>query len=224
MRLLLAEDDLDLAEALSVFFEKNMFSVDTVHDGMAALDFATLGVYDALILDVMMPKMDGISLLKMLRQNAITTPVMMLTAKAEKNDRVVGFDAGADDYLPKPFSPDELLSRVRAMLRRKGEYQAPVLSYADLELDCTAGILRCAGKEERLSNREFQMLELFMRQPSQTFSAERIMERIWGFDSESEINVVWVHLSNLRKKLYSLHSRVKIRVNRGIGYFLEAQV
>ena len=223
MRLLIAEDEQDLAEALTVFFEKNQFSVDTVNDGFAAYEYASAGQYDAIILDVMMPKMNGVEVLERLREENVKTPVMMLTAKGEKDDRITGFNAGADDYLPKPFEPDELICRVRAMLHRGGDYKATVLSYGDLSLDCGTGFLASRGKTIRLSGREFQLMELFLRSPRIVFSADRLMERIWGWDSEAEINVVWVHISNLRKKLKSIGSRVTIRANRGLGYLLEEE-
>ena len=221
MRLLIAEDELDLAEALTVFFEKNHFTVDAVHNGLDACEYAAAGGYDAIILDIMMPKLDGIQVLERLRAEGIGTPVMMLTAKGQKNDRITGFNAGADDYLPKPFDPDELLSRVRAMLRRGETYRPTVLVYGDLTLDPGSGLLTCGDKSLRLSGREFQVLELFMRSPRQVFSAERIMELVWGWDNEAEINVVWVNISNLRKKLRSIGSRVSLRANRGLGYLLE---
>ena len=221
MRLLIAEDELDLAEALTVFFEKNHFSVDAVHDGADAYDYAVFGGYDAVILDVMMPKMNGIQVLERLREEGVKTPIMMLTAKGEKNDRITGFNAGADDYLPKPFDPDELLSRVRAMLRRSEAYQPTVLACGDLTLDPTTGLLRCGGQSLRLSGRELQVMELFMRAPRQVFSADRIMERVWGWDNDAEINVVWVNISNLRKKLKAIGSHVSLRANRGLGYVLE---
>ena len=223
MRLLIAEDEQDLAEALTVFFEKNQFSVDTVNDGFAAYEYASAGQYDAIILDVMMPKMNGVEVLERLREEGVKTPVMMLTAKGEKDDRITGFNAGADDYLPKPFEPDELICRVRAMLRRGGDYKATVLSYGDLSLDCGTGFLASHGKTIRLSGREFQLMELFLRSPRIVFSADRLMERIWGWDSDAEINVVWVHISNLRKKLKSIGSRITIRANRGLGYLLEEE-
>lgn len=220
MRLLIAEDELDLAEALTAFFEKNQYTVDAVHDGMTAYDYASTNEYDAVILDILMPKMDGIQVLKRLRDAGISVPIMMLTAKAEKDDRIVGFDAGADDYLPKPFSPDELLARVRAMLRRKGDYKPTVLQFGGLSMDCAAGTLQCGDRTEWLSGREYQVMELFMRSPKVIISAERIMERVWGWDSEAEVNVVWVHISNLRKKLKAIGSSVTIRASRGLGYAL----
>ena len=220
MRLLIAEDELDLAEALTAFFEKNQYTVDAVHDGEAAYDYASTNEYDAVILDILMPKMDGIQVLKRLRDAGISTPIMMLTAKAEKDDRIAGFDAGADDYLPKPFSPDELLARVRAMLRRKGDYKPTVLLFGDLSMDCAAGTIQCGDRIERLSGREYQIMEMFMRSPRIIISAERIMERVWGWNSEAEVNVVWVHISNLRKKLKAVGSSVTIRASRGLGYAL----
>lgn len=223
MRLLIAEDEQDLAEALGIFFEKNQFTVDVVYDGQSAYDYALTGNYDAIILDVMMPKMNGIDVLQRIRENGIQIPVMMLTAKAEKDDRITGFNSGADDYLPKPFEPDELICRVRAMLRRGGEYHATVLSFGDVQLDCGSNQLICGEKSVSLSSREFQVMELFLRNPQVVFSADRIMERVWGWDSDAEINVVWVHISNLRKKLKSIGSKVNIRANRGLGYLLEAE-
>ena len=221
MRLLIAEDELDLAEALTVFFEKNHFSVDAVHNGFDAYEYAASGGYDGVILDVMMPKMNGIQVLERLRAEGCRTPIIMLTAKGQKDDRITGFNAGADDYLPKPFDPDELLSRVRAMLRRSEAYQPSVLAWGDVTLDPGTGLLACGGQSVRLGGREFQVMELFLRNPRQVFSAERIMERIWGWDNEAEINVVWVNISNLRKKLKAIGSRVTLKVNRGLGYALE---
>lgn len=224
MRLLIAEDDVDLSEALTAFLEKSQYAVDAVHDGSTALDYAASGEYDAIILDIMMPKMDGLQVLGRLREQGMAVPVMLLTAKGEKDDRVTGFNAGADDYLTKPFAPDELLARVRAMLRRAGDYKPDLLRFGDLELDCGSSTLICAGRAERLSGREFQIMELFMRSPRVILSAERIMERVWGWETQAEINVVWVHISNLRKKLSSTGSSVTIRASRGLGYSLEDAV
>lgn len=223
MKLLIAEDELDLAEALTVFFEKNHFTVDAVHNGFDAYEYAVTGEYDVVILDVMMPKMDGIAVLERLRAEGVKTPIMMLTAKGQKNDRITGFNAGADDYLPKPFDPDELLSRVRAILRRSEAYQPTELSYGDIVLSPSTGELCCGKHSVRLSRREFQVMELFMRAPRRVFSAERIMEKVWGWDNEAEINVVWVNVSNLRKKLKSIGSCVTLKANRGLGYALEEE-
>lgn len=224
MRLLVAEDEPDLAEALSVFFEKNHFLCDTVSNGTDALSYALSGGYDALILDIMMPGMNGIEVVKQLRSRNVSVPVMMLTAKGETEDRITGFDAGADDYLPKPFDPTELLSRVRAMLRRSDHYQPTLLSFGDLSLDPSTGILSCGEESLRLSGREFQLMELFLRSPRQLFSADHLMELVWGWNHEAEISVVWVNISNLRKKLKALHSTVTLQANRGLGYILEDTV
>ena len=221
MKLLIAEDEQDLAEALTAFFEKNQFTVDAVPDGQEAYTYASSGGYDAVILDVMMPKLNGVEVLRRLRAEGFSAPVMMLTAKAEKDDRVEGFDAGADDYLPKPFAPDELLSRVRALLRRAGAYTPTVLRFGGLTLDCSAGLLSCGTESVRLSGREFQVMELLMRSPRQLFSADKIMERVWGWDSDAEINVVWVNISNLRKKMKAIGSSASVRAVRGMGYLLE---
>lgn len=222
MRLLIAEDEADLAEALGAFFEKNHFSVDIVHDGRAACDYAEAGAYDAMVLDVMMPYMDGFAVLRTLRERGDKTPILLLTARGETRDRVTGLDLGADDYLPKPFDPDELLARVRALLRRSDTYRPSVLSFGDLSLDPATGELSCGTKRVRLSGREFQLMELFLRSPGMLFSAERLMEKIWGWDSEAEISVVWVNISNLRKKLKAIGSGVQISASRGLGYLLEA--
>ncbi len=221
MRLLIAEDELDLAEALTVFFQKNHFSVDAVNDGADAYEYASSGEYDAIILDVMMPKMNGIDVLRRLRAEGIKTPVMMLTAKGMKDDRITGFNAGADDYLPKPFEPDELICRVRAMLRRSDNYRPSALEFGDVTLDPSTGLLACSGRSVRLSGREYQVMELFMRSPNIVFSADKIMERVWGWDSDAEINVIWMHISNLRKKLRSIGSKITIGAVRGRGYALE---
>ena len=221
MRLLIAEDEADLAEALTVFFERNQFTVDTVHDGLAACEYAAAAQYDAIILDVMMPKMDGIAVLQHLRRQGIKTPVMMLTAKAEKNDRITGFDSGADDYLPKPFEPDELISRVRAMLRRREDYRPTVLTFGNVTLNTATGVLSHGKDSVRLSGREFQMMELLLSNRKQLISSERFMEKIWGYDSETERNVVWVYISYLRRKLTALHADIKIKAVRNVGYTLE---
>ena len=222
MKLLIAEDEKDLAEALSVFFERNQFTVDTVHDGRDAYDYACAGDYDAIILDVMMPKMTGIEVVRRLREEGSKAPIMMLTAKAQKQDRIEGFDSGADDYLPKPFDTDELLARVRALLRRSGgDFRPDILTFSNTTLDTSSGILSAGGGSVRLSGFEFQILEMFMRSPGVSFSADRIMEHIWGWNNDAEVSVIWVHLSNLRKKLASVGAGFSIKSVRGIGYVLE---
>lgn len=178
MRLLIAEDELDLAEALTVFFEKNHFSVDAVHNGFDAYEYAASGGYDGVILDVMMPKMNGIQVLERLRAEGCRTPIMMLTAKGQKDDRITGFNAGADDYLPKPFDPDELLSRVRAMLRRSEAYQPSVLAWGDVTLDPGTGLLACGGQSVRLGGREFQVLEMEVGQQKWIDKAQAQTEKL----------------------------------------------
>ena len=165
MRLLIAEDEVDLAEALTAFFEKNQFAVDSVHNGFDAYEYGSSGEYDAIILDVMMPKMNGVEVLQKLRAEGIKTPIMMLTAKAETDDRITGFNAGADDYLPKPFEPDELIARVRAMLRRSEDYHPTLLTWGDITLNPDTGVLSCGRESVRLSGREFQVMELFCARP-----------------------------------------------------------
>ncbi len=220
MRLLVAEDERDLAEVIGVYLERHNFAVDVVNDGAAALAHGETGVYDAIILDILMPKMDGIEVLRHLRAEGIATPIMLLTAKGQKADRIAGFDAGADDYLPKPFAPDELLARVRALLRRRGSYQAQVLTFGDLSLDTGTSTLSAPAGAVELPRREFQILEFLMANPARAFSAEEILERIWGWDAEAEVSVVWVHISNLRKRLVALGSHVGIKASRGLGYRL----
>lgn len=223
MKLLLAEDERDLADALTVLLERNKYTVDTVYNGRDAYEYASTGEYDGVILDIMMPQLTGLQVVTRLREDGVTTPVMLLTAKGQKDDRITGFDAGADDYLPKPFATDELLARIRALLRRSGDYKSTVLSVGTLSLDCGSGVLSDTGGSARLSGGEFQIMELFMRSPSMIISADRIIERVWGWESDTEVCSVWVHISNLRKKLRSIGSAVEISAVRGMGYVLEAK-
>ena len=223
MKLLIAEDERDLADALTVLPERNKYAVDTVYNGRDAYEYARTGEYDGVILDVMMPQLTGLQVVTRLREDGVTTPVMLLTAKGQKDDRITGFDAGADDYLPKPFATDELLARIRALLRRSGDYKSTVLALGTLSLDCGSGVLSDTGGSARLSGREFQIMELFMRSPSMIISADRIIERVWGWESDTEVCSVWVHISNLRKKLRSIDSAVEINAVRGMGYVLEAK-
>ncbi len=223
MKLLIAEDERDLADALTVLLERNKYTVDTVYNGRDAYEYARTEEYDGVILDIMMPQLSGLQVVTRLREDGVPTPVMLLTAKGQKDDRIAGFDAGADDYLPKPFATDELLARIRALLRRSGDYKSTVLSVGTLSLDCGSGVLTDTGGSVRLSGREFQIMELFMRSPSMIISADRIMERVWGWESETEICSVWVHISNLRKKLRSIDSAAEINAVRGMGYVLEAR-
>ena len=273
MRLLLAEDEEDLNRALVAVLKHNNYSVDAVYDGAETLDYIeNSDNYDGVILDIMMPKMDGITVLKTIRSHGNSVPVLMLTAKAEIDDRVEGLDSGADDYLTKPFSMKELLARIRAMTRRKADTTDSVLTFGDITLDRSTYMLtgpasiKNAGSIEnnalhtdannedngnltgkikgdntsdglesgnqnagnpsigtqnvgiRLANKEYQMLEMLMTNPGQIISADQFMDRIWGYDSEAEQNVVWVYISYLRKKLASVGSAAQIKATRGVGY------
>lgn len=221
MRLLLAEDERELSAALVSILKHNQYSVDAVYDGQTALDYLAGENYDGVILDIMMPKKDGIAVLKELRRQGNQVPVLILTAKAEIDDRVLGLDSGADDYLTKPFAMKELLARIRAMTRRQVAAADTSLAAGNLVLDRAAYTL-CAGNESvRLGNKEYQMMEMFMANFGQIIPAERFMEKIWGYDTETEINVVWVYISNLRKRLASLGADVTIRAVRNAGYTLE---
>ena len=221
MRILIAEDDADIARALTALFEHNNYTVDAVANGNDAFDYAVSGNYDGIILDIMMPGMDGLEVLKHLRADAVNTPVLLLTAKGEVEDRVDGLDAGADDYLPKPFAANELLARVRAMLRRKDAYQGELLEFAGLRLDLSSYELSFGQTSIRLVSREFQMLQLLMQSSGAIISTDQFIEKIWGWDSEVEVSIVWVYISNLRKKFDRLKAPVNIKAVRGVGYCLE---
>ncbi len=223
MRLLLAEDEKELANALSVILQHNQYSVDVVHNGRDALDYLETDLYDAAVLDIMMPVMDGISVVKTLRKQGNSVPVLLLTAKSEIDDRVTGLDAGADDYLTKPFAAKELLARIRAITRRGQDTTDTTLSFQNITLDRSTFILSSPTGEFRLGNKEFQLLEMLMVRPGQIIPTERFMEKIWGYDSDAELNVVWVYLSYLRKKLTALGAKVQIKAARNLGYSLEAQ-
>lgn len=220
MRILLAEDERSLARALVKILENNNYTAEAVYNGQDALDYLESGDYDAAILDIMMPKMDGISVLKKLRQRGDGIPVIMLTAKAEVDDKVLGLDSGADDYLTKPFDTKELLARLRAITRRQGGADTK-LTFGNISLDQATFELTSPAGSFRLANKEFQMMQMLMYNPHCLISTERFMEKIWGFDSDSEINVVWVYISYLRKKLAALHANIQIKVTRNAGYSLE---
>lgn len=221
MRLLIADDDRDIAKVLSALFEHSHYSTDTVFNGSDACTYALEGSYDGIILDIMMPGMDGLEVLRSLRSKGIKTPVLLLTARGDTEDIVQGLDAGADDYLAKPFAATELLARVRAMLRRKENYQTDTLQFAGMTLDLSTFELHFQDKSLRLVNREFQMLQLLMQSPGAVISTEQFMERIWGWDSDVEVSIVWVYISNLRKKIEKLGAPVTIRAIRGVGYCIE---
>ena len=221
MRILLAEDERDLADALEAMLKHNNYSVDTVDNGQDALDYLMLDDYDGAILDVMMPKMDGVSVVQKLRESKKNTPVLLLTAKSEIEDKVYGLDSGADDYLTKPFVIKELLARVRSMTRRQTTFTSNVLELGNVSLSKYTFELSTEKDKVRLSNKEYQMIEMLMRNPGNVIHTEQFLERIWGYDSDSEINVVWVNISYLRKKLKALDANVQIKATRNVGYTLE---
>ncbi len=220
MRVLIAEDEVMISKALRALLERSKFTVDTAADGREALDFLNVGKYDVIVLDIMMPRLDGIEVLKAIRASGDRTPVMLLTAKAEIEDRVAGLNAGADDYLPKPFATAEFIARVKALSRRSGSYISPEIVCGSTKLSCDTYELSCQGTVQ-LNNKEFQIMELFMRNPHRIFSTEFIMDRVWGFDSDTSSDVVWTYIGFLRRKLRGICSDIELRTVRGAGYSLE---
>jgi len=220
MRILLAEDEQALAKAIVKIFEKNNYSADAVFNGEDALLYIQSGNYDVAVLDIMMPKADGITVLKKVRQSGNNIPILLLTAKSEIEDRVLGLDSGANDYLPKPFDTRELLARIRAITRTKAETDTK-LKAGNISLDRTTFELSSPSGSFRLTNKEYQLLEYFMSYPKRVLSTEQIMEKVWGYDSDAEINVVWVYISYLRKKLSALNADAQIKASRNAGYYLE---
>ena len=223
MRLLLAEDEKELSKALCAILKHNNYSVDAVFDGQDALDYGLDENYDGIILDLMMPKKNGLEVLEELRKAGISTPVLILTAKSQIEDKIVGLDKGADDYLTKPFATGELLARIRAMTRTATAQPSSTLQFGNLTLDRATFELKSPSGSFRLANKEFQMLETLMANPKTLVSTERFMEKIWGYDAEAEINVVWVYISYLRKKLAALNANVQIKATRNAGYSLEVK-
>ena len=222
MRILIAEDDPKVLKSLVHIFELNHYAVDGVDNGIDAFDFASSDEYDGFVLDIMMPGMDGVSVLKKLRSNGITTPALFLTAKTEIEQKIEGLDAGADDYLPKPFSTGEFLARVRAMLRRKDNFTPDMLSCGALSLNLSTYELVCGEKSQALSGKEFQVMEMLMQNENVIITAEQLITHIWGWETNVDTSVVWVHISNIRKKLEMLSAPVGIKFVRGVGYILEA--
>ncbi|MGF0018750.1 response regulator transcription factor [Sporofaciens sp. SGI.106] len=221
MRLLLAEDEKALSKALTAILERNHYSVDTVFDGQEALEYLEADNYDCVILDIMMPKIDGITVLKEIRKKGNLIPVLMLTAKSEVDDKVMGLDAGANDYLTKPFHTKELLARIRAITRTQMAQADSKIQFGNVSLDRATFELSTPTGSFQLANKEFQMLELMMSNPHNLISGERFLEKIWGYDSDAELNVVWVYISYLRKKLTALHANIQIKATRNAGYSLE---
>ena len=223
MRLLYAEDERSLARAVSTILRKNNYSVDVVYDGRSALDYLETENYDGAILDVMMPGADGFEVLRRMRARGDGTPVLLLTAKSEIDDRVEGLDSGANDYLTKPFDMKELLARIRAMTRVLSVQPDKTISFGKVTLDCASYDLSGPGGSTKLAGKEFQMMEMLMRNPRKLVSTEAFMDRIWGYDSEAELNIVWVYISTLRKKLKGIDADIEIKAQRGLGYYLEAR-
>lgn len=221
MKILIAEDEVATAKALKVLLEKARYSVDTVHNGNDAWEYAENGSYDVVVLDIMMPGMSGLEVLSRMRQAHMATPVLMLTAKAEIEDRIEGLDAGADDYLAKPFATGELIARIKALGRRNANYSDAVIKVGNLLLDTNRYEIRSGESSAILTNKEFQLMELFASNPGHVFSADHLMDKIWGYDSESDIDVVWTHIGFVRKKLRTVGADVEIRTIRGAGYLLE---
>lgn len=221
MRLLIAEDDPKLLKSLLHIFQRSKFSADGVSDGAEALVHGRTREYDGLVLDIMMPGLDGLQVLQTLRREGITTPALFLTARTEVSQRVEGLDCGADDYLPKPFSTVELLARVRAMLRRKETYLPDLLTFVAVTLNRSTYQLLYQGRDQALSSKEFQLLEMMMQAPGSIIPTERFITHLWGWDTNVDTSVVWVHISNLRKKITALGALLEIRFVRNAGYVLE---
>lgn len=221
MRILLAEDERELSNALVAILKHNHYSVDAVYNGTDALNYGMSQNYDGIVLDIMMPKMNGIDVLKLLRSRGVETPVLLLTAKAELDDKILGLDSGADDYLTKPFAMGELMARIRALTRRNTGFAPNKLTIGNITLNRENFELSSENGSVRLGNKEFQMLEMLMSNPNLLISTEKFMDRIWGYDSEAEINVVWVYISCIRKNLASIGANIEIKATRGVGYTLE---
>lgn len=221
MRLLLCEDEKTLSKVIKVLLTSNNYSVDTVFDGEEALDYIRTNIYDGIILDLMMPKINGIDVLKKIRSEGIKTPILILTAKAEIDDKVLGLDSGADDYLTKPFASKELVARIRALVRRGNTQLDSILKFHDLILDSSTLTLSSNSSSVNLSNKEFQIMEMLMANTNHVISNETFFDKIWGFDTEIEISIVWVYVSYLRKKIKELNSRVTIKVIRSARYRLD---
>lgn len=221
MKILLAEDEIELSNALVAILKHNNYEVDSVYDGQEALEHIMNENYDGVILDIMMPKMDGITVLKNIRQQKNDVPVLILTAKSEIDDKVLGLDSGADDYLSKPFAAKELLARLRSITRRKTDAVSAVLSFGNISLNCATFELSSDQGNIHLQNKEFQMFQMLISNPKQVISPERFIEKIWGYDTDTESNVVWVYISYLRKKLLALNANIKIKATRNQGYSLE---
>ncbi len=221
MRILIGEDEVNINKALKLLLEKNKYTVDSVYDGLSALSYIEKTSYDVIVLDIMMPKKSGIEVLQTIRNNDNKTAVMLLTAKSEINDIVYGLDLGADDYLTKPFATSEFLARVKALTRRNKDYTSSSISIGNTTLDLNTYILKTELDETKLNNKEFQLLELFLKNPKRVFSSELLMEKVWDINSDADIDVVWTYIGFLRRKLKQINSNLEIKTIRGAGYALE---
>jgi DNA-binding response OmpR family regulator len=221
LKVLIVEDEIRLADTLSQIMTENKYLVDTVNDGADGFDYAMSNMYDIIVLDVMLPKMNGFDVVRALRKAKVSTPVILLTAKDEVIDKITGLDSGADDYLTKPFVPDELLARIRALTRRQGEVVMNELSFSDLTLNLSMYMLQKDGKSIHLGHKEFEVMRLLITNPAMVVSKDEMISKIWGMESDAEDNNVEVYISFLRKKLQYLGSKVNISTQRKIGYFLE---
>ncbi len=221
MRVLVADDEREITKAIRAVLERQNYTVDVVDNGFDALAYAESGTYDGIVLDIMMPGKDGLSVLREMRDAGIGTPVLLLTARGELEDRVIGLEAGADDYLPKPYAMTELLARVKALLRRSGGYAAETVRMGNVTLNCSSYELSAPGASVKLNNKEFQIISLFMKNARRVFSTEEIMSKCWNWDSDAEINVVWTNIGNLRRKLTQIGADIEISSIRGVGYRLE---
>lgn len=223
MKILIVEDERDLMNALGAILEQNQYTVDKAYNGIDGEDFAKTGLYDAIILDIMLPGRDGLRVLRNLREEGISTPVLLLTARSEVEDKIKGLDTGADDYLTKPFNTGELMARIRALTRRKDEYTGDVLTIGTTELDKNTHELTCGAASVKLSLKEYQILELLMINRKQIVAKERIIEKIWGYDCDAEYNAIEVYVSFIRKKIAAIRSDIQIKAVRGLGYSIEEQ-
>lgn len=223
MKLLLAEDEQSLSKALTAILEHNGYTVDAVYDGIEALEYLEMGEYDGVILDIMMPRMDGMTALQKIREKGNQVPILMLTAKSEVDDKVAGLDNGANDYLTKPFASKELLARIRAMTRTQTAAITSTLEFGNISLNQATKELSSSSGNFHLANKEFQVMELLISNPKNVIPTERIMEKVWGYDSNAELNVVWAYISYLRKKLTALNADIQIKATRNTGYSLEVK-
>ncbi len=224
MRILLVEDEKSLSEAIKTILERSGYITEPVYDGVSAVDYVQSAEYDLIILDVMLPKLDGFEVLRILRSSHVETPILMLTAKSTIPDKVNGLNQGADDYMTKPFHPDELLARVGALTRRKGSVVLNELSYLDLTLDLNSALLICGSESVQLSKKEFEVLKVFFYQPTMTVTVESLINNVWGADSDATDNNVEVYISFIRKKMKYLHSKVSIKKIQCLGYRLEGRI